>query len=416
MHAARIVLANATIFIFLLFLFSSGIDLKLSSPFRTFRSTNIPDPSHFRARRVLSTDEFPTDDAHRRVIIVGDIHGMNRSMHALFSHIRYRPESDVLIHAGDMLSRGTHDGSMSVLSYMAVNNVTGVRGNHDQKVIEWWAWLDWMHSLDGGQRWLEDMCEQWLKAKDEGMDLKAWIKKMKKKETNWWRKVPKGWKLCGDHFQIARAMSRSEYEYLLSLPLVLHIPSAHTFIAHAGILSSDPHHKSSHERQPLAHLPSVPGPKRPADIPLLRRLQETAILSEVPQNKDPWVVLNMRGVLKDNTITRGSHGTPWSVRWNSDMARCKGFETDLKPKPRPLVCHPSTVIYGHAAARGLDVKRWSIGLDSGCIYKRRLTALVIGPAATDLDNLPDTEDDARSRLIIPYGDEGKGRIVSVACK
>ena len=43
----------------------------------------------------------------------------------------------------------------------------------------------------------------------------------------------------------------------------------------------------------------------------------------------------------------------------------------------PLPCYPSTVVYGHAASRDLDVRRWSVGLDSGCLYGRRLTALVL---------------------------------------
>lgn len=34
---------------------------------------------------------------------------------------------------------------------------------------------------------------------------------------------------------------------------------------------------------------------------------------------------------------------------------------------KKLPCYPSTVVYGHAAARGLDIKRWSKGLDSGCV-------------------------------------------------
>ena len=36
-------------------------------------------------------------------------------------------------------------------------------------------------------------------------------------------------------------------------------------------------------------------------------------------------------------------------------------------KKKTLPCYPSTVIYGHAASRGLDIERWSKGLDSGCV-------------------------------------------------
>jgi hypothetical protein len=195
---------------------------------------------------------------------------------------------------------------MSVLSFMATNNITGVRGNHDQKVVEWRSWLDWIRSMEEGPEWLDAMHRNWLVAQSQGVELEAWIEHEKKVDkTAWWQKVPNNWKLFGEHYRIAHDMSNSEFEYLLALPLTLHIPSAHTFIAHGGLLSSDPSHSSTHPRQPLSHVPILPSVNRPNDTTAaLRRLQEMAILNDVPQNTDPWVVLNMRSILKDNTVTR----------------------------------------------------------------------------------------------------------------
>lgn len=51
----------------------------------------------------------------------------------------------------------------------------------------------------------------------------------------------------------------------------------------------------------------------------------------------------------------------------------------------------TTVIYGHDAATSLNIQRYTKGLDSGCVYGRKLTALVIG-------------------------DDGKQQIVQVKCK
>lgn len=58
-------------------------------------------------------------------------------------------------------------------------------------------------------------------------------------------------------------------------------------------------------------------------------------------------------------------------------------------------CEPSTVIYGHAASRGLDVKRYSMGLDTGCLYGQRLTALVVsrGSGSHSYDEEDEEEDD-----------------------
>jgi hypothetical protein len=193
---------------------------------------------------------------------------------------------------------------------MAANDIIGVRGNHDQKVIEWRSWIMWVNSDPEGRAWLETIQAEWDEDQSSGVSLEVWIEeKMKKHKSKWWKKIPEGWKLFKDHFQIARYMSREEYEYLVSLPLVLYVPSAHTYLVHAGLLSSDVTLSPRHKRQPLAHPPYLPpshvtgaalaGRKR-----LLRRLQEEAILSNIPQNTEPWVLLNMRSVTEDHKVTR----------------------------------------------------------------------------------------------------------------
>jgi hypothetical protein len=261
---------------------------------------------------------------------------------------------------------------MAVLSYMSSNNVTGVRGNHDQKVIEWRTWLEWIKGFPGGREWLDDVHKRWAQAESQGEDLDEWVAREKaRSKSPWWQRVPEGWEIFSDHYNIARAMSKGQYAYLLSLPLTLHIPSTHTFIVHAGLLPSDPRHKPSSHKQPLARVPVLPNSNghTNSSTPVLRRLQEEALLNQIPQNADPWTVLNMRGVLH-KAVVRTKDGTPWSDIWNSQMSHCSGFDGQLttgKKHKNALPCHPSTVLYGHAASRGLDVKRWSIGLDSGCV-------------------------------------------------
>ena len=102
----------------------------------------------------------------------------------------------------------------------------------------------------------------------------------------------------------ARAMSKRDYEYLLSLPLVLHVPSEHAFFVHAGLLPYDPTHSITSKRQPLAHLPKIPNGYLGTPLPALRNVQELAILDDIKQNNKPWVVLNIRNLLKDNTVSR----------------------------------------------------------------------------------------------------------------
>jgi len=157
---------------------------------------------------------------------------------------------------------------------------------------------------------------------------------------------------------------------------------------------------------------------------LLRALQERALLEDIPQNKDPWTVLNLRSIIRGEVSNR-KNGKAWPRIWNRDMSRCDGFNQDLAAKPKDdlLPCYPSSVIYGHTASRGLVVNRWSFGIDTGCVYNGRLTALVLGrnsrslslkrqgPGGEDYENDYDV-DGVKS---YPFGDSSKASIVSISC-
>ncbi len=183
-------------------------------------------------------------------------------------------------------------------------------------------------------------------------------------------------------------MTREHYRYLNSLPLAVHMPSLHAYIVHAGLLPADPTRSPISSHQPLATIPKLPKKSTESDI---RRLQELALLRQVPQNTNPWVLTNMRSLTVKGKVSKENEGIPWSTIWSGVMDRCRGYEKLERKAPKKvhdsmkipeemlgkstLPCKPSTVVYGHAASRGLDIKRWSIGLDSGCVCSRRCLIL-----------------------------------------
>lgn len=339
--------------------------------------------------------------------------------------MKYSPSQDVLFHVGDIVSKGSLQGSLAVLQFMASNNITGVRGNHDQIIIEWRNWYNWVSNCPGGKEWLDRLQAQWEKARsnDPDVELEAWLKQQKKasrrKDKAWWKLIPTGWTILDDHYHIAKEMSNLHFQYLLDLPLRLYVPSAHTFIVHAGLLPCDPRYPVDDKaRQPLARIPTLTrqptGNQTSTNVTLsddtnanttsimsnksidaLRNLQETGILTQIPQNSDPWVIQNMRSVLANGKISKKlGDGIPWSTLWKQHMESCFGYkpvprdtrrDTDdldaamngttsddsdddsLGVKKYNLLCYPSTTVYGHAAGRGLDTKRWSFGLDTGCV-------------------------------------------------
>jgi hypothetical protein len=105
---------------------------------------------------------------------------------------------------------------------MSKHNISGVRGNHDQKVIEWRGWLDWIQGLGdrAGSRWLLELEEKWEEAHQSGAlkndkDTQAWVEaEMRKgqKDRKWWSRIPKGWKLFSDHYRISRFVTFSLFD------------------------------------------------------------------------------------------------------------------------------------------------------------------------------------------------------------
>ncbi|KAH7884323.1 Metallo-dependent phosphatase-like protein [Phlebopus sp. FC_14] len=433
----RPLFASVIVVAFIIFVFVSGVADEIRLSASLYRKPAFPDFSQYTYMQTLTEEEFPTDARDRRVIVVGDIHGMNDSLGNLLRELSYDPQADTLIHLGDLVAKHGADGSLPVLSFMSTHNVLGVRGNNDQKVIEWRAWMHWILSLPGGRQWLTEMDSSWphLDGDKQNPDFDVWLQKS---GMDWIDRIPKGWKLLGKHYKTARAMSEEHYDYLRSLPLVLYSPMSHTFFVHAGLLPSDPNRKPTHPRQPLSHWPTMLSANK--NTTLLRGLQELALLDDIPQNKDPWTLMNMKGVQKDGTIVNKSNkGTPWSELWNDMMNRCSGNEprhmvsmqrwspASVTPRARhreatSLPCYASTVVYGHAAARGLDIKRWSVGIDTGCAHDRRLTALVLDRDSspfTSRDGVPEdgtaVEDISTHLSRIPYGDNGQARLVSINC-
>lgn len=398
-----------------------------------------PDFARYVNLTSLSKHELRTRGG--RVMFVGDIHGMHQSLKKLLKKLKFDPEHDTLIHTGDIIVKGPQ--SRKVIQELVQIKAFGVRGNQDQKVIEWRGWIEWVLSQEGGKAWLHKM-EKRVEAtkKLSKSDFKHFQEAAAAK--GW--EIPDGWKFGDDIYVLARQLRREEYQYLLDLPIALHIPSLHTIVVHAGILPMDPRRKLLSHRQPLAHPPNV---KHDKGEPVLRNLQELALFKDIPQNTNPWVKLNMRSISDNGEVTRENDGTPWSKLWHKVIDLCDGF--DVKPElasanttaefdaqqgweawaenefkhTSALPCRDVTVVYGHAASRGLDLKKWSKGLDTGCVYNLKLTSLVLGKRwkSTDSVNSTQIEEDAETYEVdeelegdvILFGKKGRGKVVQVRC-
>jgi hypothetical protein len=117
------------------------------------------------------------------------------------------------------------------------------------------------------------------------------------------------------HQAVADALMPADWAYLRALPLVLEVPTENAIVVHGGLL---------------------PG----------------VALTAQPRK----YLLNLRSLTPDGQpSTRVKDGVPWASRWTG----------------------PEHVIFGHDAVRGLQRYVHATGLDTGCVYGRRLTALVL---------------------------------------
>ncbi|KAF7559493.1 hypothetical protein G7046_g4657 [Stylonectria norvegica] len=82
-------------------------------------------------------DQFvPTLANRRRLIVIGDVHGMIDPLNALLEQAKYDPTYDHVVSVGDMVNKGPK--SAAVVARFIELNATAVRGNHEDRVLLAW--------------------------------------------------------------------------------------------------------------------------------------------------------------------------------------------------------------------------------------------------------------------------------------
>jgi hypothetical protein len=118
------------------------------------------------------------------------------------------------------------------------------------------------------------------------------------------------------HLKVAKTLSKADIDWLASRPLWFRLGSAAQphVVVHGGMVAGVPVEKQARE-----HL------------------------------------LAMRSVRSDGTPSKRIEGTPWAALWPG----------------------PEHAVFGHDAIRGLQQHAHATGLDTGCVYGRELTALLL---------------------------------------
>jgi len=127
----------------------------------------------------------------KRYIIIGDIHGCLDELIELIHKTRWNPAEDRLILAGDLVDRGPK--SAEVIQWARTNNIEVVRGNHDDRYVQFSNKLE------------------------------------NKKKPKWIKNYP-------DRLAIFQKLTPEDIQFLKSTPTYIKISEIKTYIIHGGII------------------------------------------------------------------------------------------------------------------------------------------------------------------------------------
>ncbi|KAL1991760.1 hypothetical protein VTN49DRAFT_5068 [Thermomyces lanuginosus] len=298
-----------------------------------FGTNNLPRLEGLVQLRMLDSSLLPEyDDAEdkprdkdskssrrgRRLVFVGDVHGCKDELEALLDTISFdRNAGDHLVLTGDMIAKGPD--SRGVVDLARSLHASCVRGNHEDRVLLFRRQQQQHAKIHGADSPYE-LPEKAVTPQDKAAQ------------------------------QLARELSDEQASWLEGCPAILRVGSikgmGEVVVAHAGL---------------------VPG---------------VAL-----EHQDPVSVMTMRSIdVETHVPSAKEDGLAWTKLFNKYMTVRKADLEELRANDETAQDNDDndddsvglmTVIYGHDARKGLNLQRYTKGLDSGCVYGRKLTALII---------------------------------------
>ena len=273
-------------------------------------------------KRLKGTKDLGEGMGMDRLVFVGDVHGCHDELSALLTKLSFNPTNEHLVFTGDLITKGPE--SSAVLSTAMSLDASSVRGNHEDRVLLSLAHLEEHESAPS------------------------------KKEDK--------------HTRLARELPTSQIGYIKNFPVILDIGTipgmGRTLVVHAGLVPEVPLHK-----------------------------------------QDPFMCMNMRSIDLSTHFASELRAAPgrrnmkgglieWDRMWRYYQRKLLPerrkaqdkqtyAKTGVKPTRREEWEGHTTVIYGHDSRRGLNLREWSKGLDSGCVNGGSLTALVVENVGRD---------------------------------
>lgn len=293
----------------------------------------------------LPDELVPTFENKRRLVIVGDIHGMDAVLEKLLQKVEFDGSRDHLIATGDMINKGPD--SPGVVSRLMRLNASAVRGNHEDRILLSLAEAEAQTGVS--------------------KDLSSADAEAHRGES--------------EFLATGRKLSKEQVQWLAKLPVILSIEPLRMFIAHAGLVPGV--RPELQDPWAVMNMRTLIYPREDMRKNELKKKSETKTNStsdETPQSPSPTDLpseseeegetlesIAQKDAYTDREVAipvEGRDGEKWANAWNR-------FQKRLKKS------HRYTVVYGHDAKRGFRQERYTFGLDSNCVRGGALTALVV---------------------------------------
>ncbi|KAM0319428.1 hypothetical protein ACHAPQ_010356 [Fusarium lateritium] len=345
-------------------------------------------------------------DARGRIIIIGDVHGHVAELKSLLQKVSYdKNNSDHLIFVGDLVNKGPD--SPGVVQMAKDLGANAIRGNNEDRVLAAHSAIKRGESSNLIERLKRLALEEEKRNGDQPAptEPKSDLKSLAPDDL-------KPYSAESD-FATAATLSDEQISWLASQPLILRIKlkrgattapwnSGTLIVAHGGLVPLLP----LEEQDPWAvmNMRGLVYPDPDASVTeeirasLLKgakcRARRYAAFQAVTDDAIKAELARMADLVKNGEGFSGQHkdgriGFPLESRegdwWIDAWNRWQNSIED--PEQR------SVVVYGHDARVGLQVgmneaasqdkadspraARYTYGLDSGCVYGRSLTAMVI---------------------------------------
>ncbi|KAL6824907.1 Metallo-dependent phosphatase-like protein [Trichoderma camerunense] len=321
-------------------------DADLSMTYGSFRRPNMDGLTLMAS---LPDELVPTFENKRRLVIVGDIHGMDAVLEKLLKKVDFDGGRDHLIATGDMINKGPD--SPGVVSRLMRLNASAVRGNHEDRILLSLAEAEAQTGVS--------------------KDLSSADAEAHRGES--------------EFLATGRKLSKEQVQWLAKLPVILSVEPLRMFIAHAGLVPGV--RPELQDPWAVMNMRTLIYPREDMRKNELKKKSETKTNStsdEAPQSPPPTDLPSesekeeeeegetLESIAEKDAYTdrevaipvEGRDGEKWANAWNR-------FQKRLKKS------HRYTVVYGHDAKRGFRQERYTFGLDSGCVRGGALTALVV---------------------------------------